>query len=285
MLDLFRVVFTPPRDLILVVLASWLGLALAETRAVRYAVPVQNVTNLIFYGVLSYILGGRLFYAVENLPAFTRSPVSLISLNVGLFDPWGALVTAILVCLVIGQRQKLSLWPALDALTPFLACIAVGLALSHLASGLAFGAETNLPWGIFLWGANRQPTQIYEIIASLLILGLIWFYRIGGRPGTTFLIFSACTSASRLIIEGFRGDSTLILNGLRLAQLIAWIVLGISLVLLERFGFLAAPQEDLLEGNKPAFSTIKRSSTRRKPLSAPGKKQVQKGKRSRSAAK
>jgi hypothetical protein len=41
------------------------------------------------------------------------------------------------------------------------------------------------------------------------------------------------TALSRLVIESFRGDSMLVLGGLRLAQLIAWTVLGASLVGLE----------------------------------------------------
>ena len=132
------------------------------------------------------------------------------------------------------KRRKLSLWPTLDALTPLFAVFALGLGLAHLASGSAFGKETPLPWGMALWGATRHPSQAYEILASLLILGLLWFRKTDSRSGNHFLTFAALTSGARLFLEAFRGDSTIILNGLRGAQLVAWIVLSISLYLLNR---------------------------------------------------
>jgi prolipoprotein diacylglyceryltransferase len=108
------------------------------------------------------------------------------------------------------KEGSLPLWSTLDALTPFFAVFALGLGLAHLASGSAFGKETTLPWGIELWGAVRHPSQVYEILASLLILGLLWFQRADARPGLHFLTFAALTSGcASLFLEAFRGDSTL----------------------------------------------------------------------------
>jgi len=241
MLALFRNLLAPPRDLILIVVAAWLGLSLAEKRAARYNVSLEALNNLIFAGLLAYILGGRLFYAAEHFSAFIQSPLSLISLNITLFDSWGALAAALIAGIVYGQRKGLSLWSTLDALTLFFAALAIGLGLSHLASGAAFGQETSLPWGINLWGAIRHPTQIYEIIASTLTWGLLWFRKADSKPGSDFLLFVALTAASRLVIEAFRGDSALIFGGLRAAQLAAWIILAIALLTLEFLGPKRAP--------------------------------------------
>lgn len=233
MLALFRNLFAPPRDLILIVAAAWLGLSLAEKRAARYNVNAEALNNLIFASLLAYILGGRLFFAAEHLSAFTQSPLSLVSLNITLFDSWGALAAAIITGLIYGQRKRLSLWSALDALTLFFAALAVGIGFSHLASGTAFGQETSLPWAINLWGATRHPTQIYEIAASLLTLSLLWSRKTDSKPGSDFLLFLALTAVSRLVIESFRGDSALIFGNLRAAQLAAWIILALALAALE----------------------------------------------------
>ena len=234
MLDFYRSLFSPPRDLILVVAAIWLGLFLAEKRSEQHGISKDDLNNLVFYPLIGYVLGGRILYVLENLAAFTQNPASLVSLNLDLFDPFGGLVIALLVALAYGQRRKLPFWPALDALTLFFAVFALGLGLSHLASGSAFGKETDLPWGMELWGAVRHPSQVYEILASLLILGLLWFQRADASPGLHFLTFAALTSGSRLFLEAFRGDSTLILGGLRAAQVIAWIALALSLFFLEK---------------------------------------------------
>ena len=86
-----------------------------------------------------------------------------------------------------------------------------------------------MPWGIDLWNATRHPTQIYELIAALVIFGLLWFRKTDRLPGSGFFLFAALTAGARLFLEAFRGDSILIFNGLRLAQIMAWIVLAVSL--------------------------------------------------------
>jgi len=234
MLTLYRNLFAPPRDLILVVAAIWAGLFLAEKRSERYGIDNDDLNNIVFYPLVGYVLGGRILFAVENLSAFTQNPQSLLSLNLDLFDPIGGMIVALLVALIYGQRKGLPLWSTLDALTPFFAVLALGFGLAHLASGSAFGKETSLPWGIELWGAERHPSQIYEILAALLILGLLWFQNADTHPGVHFLTFATLTSGARLFLEAFRGDSTLILGGLRLAQVLAWIALAVSLYLLDR---------------------------------------------------
>jgi phosphatidylglycerol:prolipoprotein diacylglycerol transferase len=236
MLESFRNIFAPPRDLILIVAAIWSGLFLAEKRSERYGISIKDLNNITFFPLIGYIIGGRILFALENLSAFTQDLSSLISLNLDLFDPIGGTAIAIIVALIYGQRQKMSLWPTLDALTPLFAVFFLGLGLAHLASGSAFGKETSLPWGMELWGATRHPSQIYEILASLLILGLLWFQKADTRPGFHFLTFTALTSGVRLFLEAFRGDSTLIFGGLRAAQMAAWFVLALSLFLLDRTG-------------------------------------------------
>ena len=93
-----------------------------------------------------------------------------------------------------------------------------------------------MPWGIELWNATRHPTQIYELIASLLVCGLIWFRKMDSLPGSDFLLFAALMAGTRLFLEAFRGDSTLVLGGIRLAQVIAWLVLAIALFASESIG-------------------------------------------------
>ena len=218
------------------------GLYLAEKRSTRHGINNDDLNNIIFFPLIGYLFGGRILYALENLSAFTQNPASLVSLNLDLFDPFSGLVVAVIVALVYGQRRNLSFWSTLDALTPLFAVFALGLGLAHLASGSAFGKETALPWGMDLWGAVRHPSQVYEILASLLILGLLWSQRADPRPGFHFLTFSALTSAARLFLEAFRGDSTLIFGGLRAAQLLAWVVLVLCLFFLERQNKISSDQ-------------------------------------------
>ena len=172
-LSLFQNIFAPPRDLILIILAAWIGLTLSEQRAPRHHVNLDSLSNLLLVSMIGFIVGGRMLYSLENLPIFAQSLASIFSLNIALFDQWGGLAIAAIAAFAYGQRVHLPLWHSLDVLTPLFATLAIGIAFSHLASGAAFGKETNVPWAIDQWGASRHPTQIYEIIASILTLALI----------------------------------------------------------------------------------------------------------------
>lgn len=233
MIGLFRSIFPPPRHLILLLAALWIGLALAEKRAERHDISRDALNNIVYYSLFGYILGGRLLYALANFSAFVESPLSIFSLNLDLFDPLAGLAGAIVVGLIYGSRQKMRLWTTLDALTPLVATVMVGIPLANLAAGTAFGSPTNLPWAIELWNATRHPTQLYELGASLAILGLVWLRKADSSPGTAFLSFLALTSGARLFFEAFRGDSSLIAGGLRLPQIVAWGVLAAALILSE----------------------------------------------------
>lgn len=233
MLTLFRSFFAPPRHLILPMAALWVGLSLSERRAGRHGVPKDALNNVVFYGLLAYIVGGRLFFVLTYLSAFVQNPLNTLSLSPDLFDSAGALISTILVGIVYGRRKQLPLWSTLDALTPLFATLAIGLSLAHLAAGTAFGSPTTVPWGMELWNATRHPTQIYDLTASLLIFALVWFRKSDSAPGSDFLNFTAWTAGARLFLEAFRGDSTLIFEGIRLAQVAAWVVLAAALVALE----------------------------------------------------
>ncbi len=233
MLTLFRNLFSPPRHMILLLLATWIGLTLAEKRTERYGVSKEDLNNITYYGLIAFVIGGRLSFVLQNLPAFIKSPLGIFSINPDIFDAPGGLAAAIIAAVIYGQRRGLQLWNTLDSVTPFFAVLSIGIGLSHLAAGTAFGMETDVVWGIDLWNATRHPTQIYEIAASLLIFGLVWLQKQNPHPGVLFLTYAALTAVTQLIIQAFRGDSTLILNGLRQGQIIAWVALAVIFILLE----------------------------------------------------
>jgi len=233
MLTAFQNLFAPPRHMILLVVAAWLGLTLAEKRTEQHGITKDDLNNLVFFALLAFIIGGRISYVLQNLAAFTKGPLGIISANPDLFDPTGAVAAGAIAALIYGQRKKLNFWNTLDALTPFLAVLVIGSGLSHLASGTFFGLPTDIPWGIQLWNAQRHPTQIYETLASLLTFGLLWLSKPNPRPGVFFLYFAALTSLSQLIIQAFRADGATLSNGYHQGQIIAWVTLAVCFILLE----------------------------------------------------
>jgi phosphatidylglycerol:prolipoprotein diacylglycerol transferase len=167
------------------------------------------------------------------LELYIQSPLGIIALNPNTLSPLEGIVAAILVAFIFGQRKDLPLWKTLDILTPGVAIFMVFIGFAHLASGDAFGAETSLPWAIDLWGARRHPTQVYEILAACLVLYFILRLNATSRfDGFLVLAFSVMATISRFTIEALRGDSVIILESIRTAQLMSLIILVGSLILL-----------------------------------------------------
>jgi phosphatidylglycerol:prolipoprotein diacylglycerol transferase len=220
-----------PVPAITILIGIWAGITLAERHARDHRVKPADLYNLIFYSLISGIIGGRLAYVLQFPSAFLENPISLISPNPGLFDLFGGIVVGLITAEIYRQRKKMPLWPTLDTLTPALAVIQIALPIANLASGDAYGAPTSLPWGIELWGEIRHPTQIYESLTAGVILWQVWPGRgkEHSKPGEAFLQFISYSAMARLFLEAFRGDSLVTIFNLRVAQIIAWIILAISL--------------------------------------------------------
>jgi phosphatidylglycerol---prolipoprotein diacylglyceryl transferase len=219
---------------LLLLVAFWLGLELTEKHAPRYQVNPDLLYRMVLAGLLAGIVGARLGYAASAPQAFIASPLSLLALQPQMLDPWSGLLAAALAALIYGQHKHMPLTATLDALTTLFAVIGVGLGLSHFASGDAFGAPTHLPWALHLWGESRHPSQVYETLAALAAAAAVWpGNRISrwseARPGIRFWAFIGISAAARLFLEAFRGDSSLLFDSVRQAQVIAWIVLALAL--------------------------------------------------------
>jgi prolipoprotein diacylglyceryltransferase len=216
---------------LVMLIGLWLGLSLAEKFSAKRGVSPNLLYNLAFVTLVAGVIGARLAYILRYPEAFANSPLSLISLNPGLLDPVGGLAVGLISGAIYAQRKKMALLPTLDALTPLLAVMAIALGLSHLASGAAFGATTQVPWGIELWGAKRHPTQIYEVMAAVAILLILWPGKWGEQEpaGRYFLLFVMLSALAQLILQAFRGDSLLLPGGWRTVQIGAWLLLAASL--------------------------------------------------------
>jgi phosphatidylglycerol---prolipoprotein diacylglyceryl transferase len=219
---------------LIILLGVWLGLMLVERQARIFQVNGKTLSDLVFLGLIAGVVGARLAFVIQYSSAFKANPVSVLSLNLALFDPVWGIVLGFVIAGLYGLRKHIPGLPALDALTSSLAVFAISFHLAQLASGDGFGAPSNLPWAIELWGVRRQPTQIYEALAAIGILWIVWprptWLNI---PGQRFCVFIAMSSGVRLFLEAFRGDSIL-WGGFRSAQVIAWLVLAVSLWIMSR---------------------------------------------------
>ncbi len=218
---------------LLLLAGIWIGTSLIDREAPRYKLSGALLNNLVFLALVAGILGARLGYALRFFDVYLGNPLDLLSLNPNTLDVQAGLAAAFIAALVYGARKGLPLWPALDALTPSFAVLAIAIGLAHIASGDAFGRATDLPWAIELWGERRHPTQFYEtLLAAGILAAALWLRRRTPFSGFVFLTWVALSAAARLLLEAFRGDSVIILGGLRQAQLAGFLILASALLML-----------------------------------------------------
>jgi phosphatidylglycerol:prolipoprotein diacylglycerol transferase len=222
---------------LITLIGIWVGLSLAERYVSLHKIEADDLNNLVFIVLIAGVVGGRLGYAALHISSFVNDPIGLISLNISLFDVWSGFAVGAISGFAYIQRKKIDLANMLDGLVPLLITVQISHSLANLSSGNGFGAPTDLPWRITLWGEARHPTQIYHMIASLIFLWIMWPGKRWGKKttgGRKFLLWGALSSGTHLFLEAFHGDSGTTVAGLRTEQLVAWIILAFCLGGLKR---------------------------------------------------
>ncbi|MSP12052.1 MAG: hypothetical protein EXR62_03740 [Chloroflexi bacterium] len=211
----------------------WIGLYLVEKEANRLQLDGNALYTGVLAGLLAGIAGARLFYAANYASFYLSDPLSLLALTPQTLLPAAGLVTGLMVAAIYGWRQRMPLRPTLDALAPGVALFLVTLGANHFLSGDAYGAPAVLPWSIYLWDAQRHPSQIYETVLALAIF-LIIRRRPLGQPGNgvNFSLLIALSAAARIFLEAYRGDSVIWPGGFRTVQIIGTGVLVAALWLM-----------------------------------------------------
>lgn len=205
-----------------VLLAAGGGLWLAVRAARILGIDGDSLYDLGFYALLGTALGARLAYVLTHLGAYVDAPLSALSLTpTALWWPGGLLI-GLLVAVVYWRKHPLPLAMTLDA-------AAVGLSLSlalervgAFLGGQGLGQATTAPWGVILWEQVRHPVQVYEALALLVVLVVLWrLLRRQRYDGQTALVFVLLYGGSRLFLEAYRAQPLLILGGVRAVQVLA----------------------------------------------------------------
>jgi prolipoprotein diacylglyceryltransferase len=83
-------------------------------------------------------------------------------------------------------------------------------------------------------------------LAGILILLFLWPARRSfdqNKPGEYFFLFLSFTAASILFLEFFRGDSLILLGGIRSKQVAAWGILAACLWILNKIKHSGDPEQ------------------------------------------
>lgn len=193
-------------------LAYWLLLKMLK----RPAAPMarRHADDMLFYGMLGVILGGRFGYVLFYNPAFyLDNPGSILKLWDGGMSLHGGVIGVLLGIWYLARKNGLSFLRICD----YIACtIPFGLLFGRLANfvnGELWGRPTDVPWAIIFPQSGtsdpRHPSQLYEaglegVLLLLVMSFLFWKTDARYKPGLLFGVAALWYGLSRFIIENFR---------------------------------------------------------------------------------
>ena len=164
----------------------------------------QQVDDLIFYGAMGVVLGGRvgsvLFY---NFDSFMANPLYLFKIWDGGMSFHGGFLGVLVAMEFYRRKIGCRFFQLTDFIAPL---VPLGLASGRLGNFInaeLWGAPTNLPWAIKLsceqfpadryidfagplCFSARHPSQLYEmLLEGLLLFIVLWFISAKPKPVMT----------------------------------------------------------------------------------------------------
>jgi phosphatidylglycerol:prolipoprotein diacylglycerol transferase len=147
---------------------------------------VRDLEDLLFYGALGVVLGGRLGYVLFYKPDYYLAhPLEVFAVWQGGMAFHGGLLGVIAATLVLCRRRGLEFWRVIDFAAPL---VPIGLAagrLGNFINGELWGRPSDLPWAMVFPQAGdalaRHPSQLYQFAGEGLLLFLI-LWRYSARP-------------------------------------------------------------------------------------------------------
>jgi phosphatidylglycerol---prolipoprotein diacylglyceryl transferase len=163
-------------------LAWWL----ARRRSARSDAPVKasQVDDMIFYGMLGVIVGGRLGYSfVYGWEQMTQDPLYIFKITEGGMSFHGGLVGVIVALWLYGRSIGRRLLELTDFSAPL---VPLGLGFGRIGNFInseLWGKPTDVPWAFNINGIGRHPSQLYEALLEGVVLFIIlWIFSAKPRP-------------------------------------------------------------------------------------------------------
>lgn len=186
----------------------WLGVRRA--RRVDYFLQPSQVPDIIFYGALGVIIGGRVGYMLfYNFGPFIHHPWIIFQVWDGGMSFHGGLIGVILALWFCTWKLKCSIYDLTDFFAPM---VPIGLGAGRLGNFIndeLWGRVTDSPIGmVFPTGGPlpRYPSQLIELfLEGIVLFTILWVVSMKPRPRVLlsglFLIGYGCF---RFIAEFFR---------------------------------------------------------------------------------
>jgi phosphatidylglycerol:prolipoprotein diacylglycerol transferase len=192
----------------------WLaGLRVKQPQFAQAGWTRRDVEDLLFYGVLGVVIGGRIGYALFYKPGqYLANPLEILMVWKGGMSFHGGLLGVIAAMALFARTRGRRFFEVTDLIAP---CVPTGLAsgrIGNFINGELWGraADPSLPWAMIFPQSGsdvaRHPSQLYQFgMEGLLLFALLWWYgRQPRRLGQMSGAFLVGYGSFRFIAEYFR---------------------------------------------------------------------------------
>lgn len=197
---------------VIIAVGMLLALAYAYFSAERFNVNRNKLIDCVLVGIVTGIIGARLYYVLFELDRYIKDPVSIFMINEGGLAIYGGIIGGLLGGCITAKILKQKIMPILDvAVLGFLIGQGIGR-WGNFMNQEAYGAPTDLPWGMVSENTHMQavhPCFLYESLWCLLGFVLIHFLskKFQKYSGQVFYFYLVWYGFERMIVEGLRTDS------------------------------------------------------------------------------
>ena len=232
--------------------ALFLVLGKLRARETWRGMSSQDVDDLLFYGMIGVIVGGRLGHVIFYGPLsyYLSHPLEIFAVWKGGMASHGGILGVITAMWWFARTRGKSFLTVADFLVPL---VPLGLAagrIGNFINGELWGrvADPALPWAMVFPQADRlprHPSQLYQFaLEGLLLFAILWIYSRRPRPvGTVGFLFLIGYGVLRIIGEVFREPEAL--YGAMPLGLSAGQWLSVPMVLIGIAGFVVLRQRGI----------------------------------------
>ncbi|MGV7235186.1 MAG: prolipoprotein diacylglyceryl transferase, partial [Nitrosomonadaceae bacterium] len=166
--------------------------------------------DLLFYGMLGVILGGRLGHVLfYQFDYYLQQPLDIFAVWKGGMSFHGGFLGVISAMAILARKYKLQWLAVTDFIAPL---VPLGLGAGRIGNFInaeLWGRPTNVSWGMVFPNVDtlpRHPSQIYEFaLEGVVFFVLLWVYSAKPKPvGAVSGMFLIGYGMFRSVAEFFR---------------------------------------------------------------------------------
>jgi phosphatidylglycerol:prolipoprotein diacylglycerol transferase len=172
----------------------------------------ESLDDLLFYGVLGVVLGGRLGQVLFYEPAYYLAhPLEILAVWKGGMSFHGGFLGVLVAMWLYGRKLGKTFWQVTDFIAPLVPLGLFAGRIGNFINGELWGrvADASLPWAMvfpYVDPLPRHPSQLYQAAGEgLLLFALLWWYSARQRPERAVsAVFLIGYGALRFLAEFFR---------------------------------------------------------------------------------